>query len=78
MAKPMPEDELKEIEAIVGAHPDGIRLADIDAALKSRIPERTLQRWLKSMTERGRLVRDGKRRWARPLVPAYMLRWPTT
>ena len=34
MAKPMPEDELAEIEEVVRAHPGGITLGEIAAALK--------------------------------------------
>lgn len=69
MARPMPEEELAEIEEMVRAHPGGITLAQIAAALKVEIPTRTLQHRLKSLTDSGRLVREGERRWAKYRVP---------
>ena len=69
MAKPMPEDELVEIEKVVRAHPGGITLGEIVAALNAAVPTRTLQHRLKSLTDSGRLVREGERRWAKYHLP---------
>jgi hypothetical protein len=65
----MPAQELAEIEAVVRAHPGGITLGEIAAALKTEIPSRTLQHRLKALTDSGRLLRDGERRWAKYRVP---------
>jgi hypothetical protein len=70
MAKPRPEQELAEIEAVVRAHPDGVTVQQIAAALKTRIPLRTLQHRLKSLTDASRLVREGERRWAKYRLPS--------
>lgn len=70
MAKPVPAKELTAIEDAVRAQPGGITLGQIVAALGGRIPARTLQRHLQSLTESGRLVRKGERRWAKYYLPA--------
>ena len=72
MAKPRPEQELAEIEAVVRAHPGGITLGEIAAALKTAIPTRTLQHRLKALTDSGRLVREGERRWAKYRLPTII------
>ncbi len=69
MAKPRPEQELAAIEAVVCAYPGGMTLAEITAALKAEIPQRTLQHRLKSLTDSGRLIREGERRWAKYRLP---------
>lgn len=69
MAKPMPEQELKAIEAVVSAHPEGIAIQDIQRALEGEIVLRTLQYRLKHLVDEGRLVKEGMRRWARYLPP---------
>lgn len=70
MAKPVPGKELTAIEDAVRAHPDGITLGQIDAALEGTIPYRSLQRYLRQLTESGRLVRQGERRWTKYYLPA--------
>ena len=69
MAKPMPEQELKAIEAVVSAHPEGIAIQDIQDALEGDIVLRTLQYRLKHLVDEGRLVKEGMRRWVRYLPP---------
>lgn len=69
MAKPFPADELAEIEAFVRDHLEGVTLTEIAAALKTRPASRSLQRWLKTLTDKGRLVREGERRWAKYRLP---------
>ena len=70
MAKLIPEPELAIIEALVSAHPGGIAMRDIRAALGREIPCRTLQYRLKHLVDAGRLIREGDRRWARYRLPA--------
>ena len=70
MAKPMPEQELKAIEAVVSAHPEGIAIQDIQGALEGDIVLRTLQYRLKHLVDEGRLVKEGMRRWVRYLPPS--------
>ena len=43
MAKPIPEQKLKAIEAVVSAHPEGIAIQDIQDELEEEIARRTLQ-----------------------------------
>ena len=70
MAKPIPERELKAIEAVVSAHPEGIAIQDIRDELEGEIARRTLQYRLKHLVDEGRLAKEGNRRWAKYLVPA--------
>ncbi len=65
----MPEQELKAIEAVVFAHPEGIAIQDIQRALEGEIVLRTLQYRLKHLVDEGRLVKEGLRRWVRYLPP---------
>ncbi|RJF87230.1 Fic family protein [Oleomonas cavernae] len=69
MAKPLPAEELSAIEAVIRSHPGGASLGQIAATLAAEIPSRTLQRHLRSLTENGRLVRKGERRWAKYYLP---------
>ena len=69
MAKPMPERELRAIEAAVGDRPDGVTVSEIAAALETEVSRRTLQYRLKRLVETGRLVREGEGRWARYRLP---------
>lgn len=69
MAKPRAEKKLTDIEAIVRGRPDGIPFAEIAAALNAPESPRTLQYWLKTLTDSGRLVREGERRWAKYRLP---------
>jgi len=73
MARPIPAGELAEIEDVVRAHPGGITLGEIAAALKERIPTRTLQHRLKFLTDSGRLVREGERRWTKYRLPPVIV-----
>jgi len=70
MAKPLPEEELKAIEAVVRAQSGGVTLGQITAALTVNIPTRTLQRHLAFLVENGRLLREGERRWTKYYPPA--------
>lgn len=69
MARPIPEEEITAIVDIVRAHPDGVGLQDIAAALPDSVPIRTLQYRLQRLVEEGHLVRDGQRRWTRYHLP---------
>lgn len=68
MARPLPEEELKAIEAAVRAHP-GATSSEIAATLGADVKKRTLQHHLKRLVEAGRVVRDGEGRWARYRAP---------
>ena len=70
MAKLMPEQELKAIEAVVSAHHGGIAIQDIQDELEEEIARRTLQYRLKHLVDEGRLAREGNGRWTRYLPPA--------
>ena len=70
MAKPIAEQELKAIEVVVSAHPEGIAIQDIQNELKEEIARRTLQYRLKHLVDEGRLAKEGDRRWAKYLLPA--------
>ena len=70
MAKPVPEQELKAIEAVVSGHPESIPIQDIQDGLQRKIARRTLQYRLKHLVDEGRLVKEGKGRWARYRLPA--------
>lgn len=65
MSKRIPPEELASIEAIIAEHPDGASLQVISEALGEEIPRRTLQYRLKYLTEEGRLIAEGKRRWVK-------------
>ena len=69
MARLLPEQELKAIEAVVAAHPEGIVIQHIQDELEGDIARRTLQYRLKHLVEEGRLVREGERRWVRYQLP---------
>lgn len=65
MANKVPEDALKELQDIVGGHPDGISAPDIAKNLSETIPRRTLQYRLKQLVEVGLLRMAGSGRWAK-------------
>ena len=65
MAKPIPEEELQAIEEAVRGHPGGASLAQIERALKTITPRRTVQHRLKHLVSKDRLAMSGVRRWAR-------------
>ncbi len=65
MAQQVPDEELKAIEGEVVKHPEGVTAREIAEALTIEIPHRTLQYRLKLLVEKGRLVKQGERRWAK-------------
>lgn len=69
MPRPMPTDELDEIERIVRTRPRGATAKDVEDALGAAIPRRTLQYRLKRLVDDGRLVMKGTGRWARYSAP---------
>jgi hypothetical protein len=69
MPNPIPAQELKAIEAVVSAHPEGIAIQDIHYELGKHIARRTLQYRLKHLVDKGRLVKEGNRRWTKYLPP---------
>ncbi len=62
MAKPIPEVELKRIEKVLDANPDGVSLQFISDALGDNAPRRTLQHHLHYLVEQGRAATAGQRR----------------
>jgi Fic family protein len=68
MPKRLHKDELASVVNFVRQSTDGARRGDIAKALKE-IPQRTLQYWLKSLVEDGRIVRQGKGPAARYRLP---------
>ena len=73
MARPRPEQELAEIEAVVRANPGGVTAQQIAAALKAAIPLRTLQYRLKHLVDTHRLTRQGTGRWAKYRLPPIIV-----
>ena len=69
MPKRLREEELASIVDVVRQSPDGARRSDIAKVLKE-VPQRTLQYWLKSLVEDGRLTQQGKGPAARYLLPS--------
>jgi hypothetical protein len=70
MAKQIPEQELKAIEAAVRPHPHGATAQQIAHALRTPLPLRTLQYRLRHLVDEKRLVQERSGRWARYHVPA--------
>ena len=64
MPRPALAAELDEIERIVRTRPT-ITSAEIEAALREKVPRRTLQYRLKRLVDDGRLIREGADRTAR-------------
>lgn len=62
MAKQIPEKDLKGIEEILKAHPDGVDLKFISAAMGDGVPHRTLQYRLRYLAAQGRVITEGQRR----------------
>ncbi len=69
MARQIPERILQAIEAIVAAHAGGIGIQGIGEALAEKTARRTLQYRVKYLVDQGRLVKEGKNRWARYRSP---------
>ncbi|MDR2000230.1 MAG: Fic family protein [Zoogloeaceae bacterium] len=70
MAKPETTNKLTAIEDAVRIQPDGATLGQIVAVLGIELPRRTLQHYLKLLTDSGRLVRKGEKRGARYYLPS--------
>lgn len=64
MSRNTPSDELLLIESIVAAHPDGIGISEIEAAMEgrqnSKLNRRTLQRRLQKLIQAQRLTAEGE------------------
>ena len=71
MPKRLGEEDLASVVDIVRQSTGGARRSDIAKALKT-VPQRTLQYWLKSLVEDGRLTQEGKGPAARYLLPAVI------
>jgi Fic family protein len=69
MPKRLREEDLALVVDIVRQSTAGARRSDIAKALK-KVPQRTLQYWLKSLVDDGRLTQEGKGPAARYLLPA--------
>lgn len=65
MARPIPEAELRAIEAAVALHPEGAAVAQIADALTASGARRTLQYRLRALVNAGRLRLTGDGRAAR-------------
>jgi Fic family protein/DNA-binding transcriptional ArsR family regulator len=69
MPKRLREEDLVSIVDVARQRTDGARRSEIAQALKD-VPQRTLQYWLKSLVEDGRLTQEGKGPAARYRLPA--------
>ena len=69
MARRIREEDLQAIEDVVQPYPEGRTARQISDALASAPARRTLQYRLKSLVDGGRLIMDGKGRWARYRTP---------
>ena len=65
MPRRIPDKETATILAAIEKHPEGASRAEIEKALRRKIPTRTLQFRLGSLVEDGRLVTEGASRAAR-------------
>jgi hypothetical protein len=65
MARKIGEQALRAIEEVVTAHPEGVTITEIAAALVPKPQRRTLQYRLKSLVDNKRLVMEGEGRSAR-------------
>lgn len=68
MPKRLRHEDLASVIDIVRQNAKGARRSDIATALK-KVPQRTLQYWLKSLVDEGRLSQEGKGPAARYRVP---------
>ena len=69
MARRIPEEDLREIEQVVRQHPGGLTAQQIDDAVSSALPRRTLQYRLRLLVDCERLVMEGTGRRARYRAP---------
>jgi len=53
------ESELRELEALIGRHPEGIDAVAIREGLEFELKDRTLQRRLRLLSDQGRIRREG-------------------
>ena len=70
MPKRIPDKETTAILAAVERQSEGASRAEIEKALRRKIPPRTLQFRLRSLVEEGRLVTEGESRAVRYRLPA--------
>jgi hypothetical protein len=59
MARQRPKDALTALVDVVRQNANGVRRSDIAKALKE-VPQRTLQSWLRSLVEDGKIRQEGK------------------
>ena len=69
MARRIREEYLQAIEEAVRQHPEGMTAQQINDALESAPPRRTVQYRLKSLVDSKRLIMESSGRWARYRVP---------
>ena len=69
MARHVPEEHLRAIEEVLREHPEGLTASQIETALTTAPPRRTLQYRLKSLVDSKRLTAAGTGRWARYHLP---------
>ena len=69
MARHGPEEHLRAIEEVLREHPEGMTASQIETALTTAPPRRTLQYRLKSLVDNNRLIMVGTGRWARYRMP---------
>ena len=69
MARRIHAEDLRAIEEVARQHPEGLTAQQVNDALESAPPRRTLQYRLKSLVDDRRLVMEGRGRWARYRVP---------
>ena len=69
MARHVPEEHLRAIEEVLREHPEGMTASQIETALTTAPPRRTLQYRLKSLVDGKRLTAAGTGRWARYHLP---------
>ena len=69
MARHVREEHLQAIEEVLREHPEGMTVSQIEGALTTAPPRRTLQYRLKSLVDSKRLIMVGTGRWARYRVP---------
>ena len=69
MARHGPEEHLRAIEEALREHPEGMTASQIETALTTAPPRRTLQYRLKSLVDSKRLSTVGTGRWTRYRLP---------
>ena len=69
MARHVREEHLLAIEEVLREHPEGRTASQIEAALTTAPPRRTLQYRLKSLVDSKRLIMEGTGRWVHYRLP---------